>query len=187
MKSEVFVSQVKNSDLEILHGDVHKLKAISAEYEALGGASLMDRFQELVSKCRSLEMDNGILQAFNEKDQARIVQLDAHNSELARKLSNMEDYHQIKRDLAVANSKLSQLTGDSNSHDAVVSSLHEDFLRLQREHSSLQMELLMERKKSERLMVSIEVLELDLKSSHQNINSLAPDLEILKFEVFVIF
>lgn len=182
LKSEVYVTQVKNSDLEILHGDVHKLKAIAAEYEALGGASLMDRFQELVSKCRSLEMDNGILQAFHEKDQARIVQLDAHNSELARKLSNMDDYHQIKRDLAAANAKLSQLTGDSNSHDAVVSSLHEDFLRLQREHSSLQMELLMERKKSERLMVAVEVLELDLKRSDQNINSLAPDLEILKFE-----
>jgi chromosome segregation ATPase len=182
LKSENYSSRVKISDLEVLLGDVHKLKAIAAEYEALGGASLLDRFQDLVAKCRGLEMDNGILQAFRDKDEERIVQLESHNSELSRKLSGMDDYHQMKRDLAAANAKLLQLSGDSSSHDVVVSSLHEDYLRLQREFSSLQIELLMEKKKSERLLVTVEVLELDLKRSDQNVNSLAPDLEIMKFE-----
>lgn len=182
LKGENYASRVKIGDLEVSLGDVHKLKAVAAEYEALGGASLLDRFQELVAKCRGLEMDNGILQAFHDKDEERIVQLEAHNSELSRKLSSMDDYHQLKRDLAAANAKLLQLSGDSNSHDIVVSSMHEDYMRLQREFSSLQIELLMERKKAERLLVTVEVLELDLKRSDQNVNSLAPDLEITKFE-----
>lgn len=182
LKSEVHAARVRTNDLEFSLSDIHKLKAVAAEYDALGGPSLMDRFQELVTNCRSLELDNGILQAFREKDAERIVQLEAHNSELARKLSSMDDYHQIKRDLAAANSKLMQLTGDSSSHDVVVSGMHEDYLRLQREYSSLQIELMMERKKTERLLVTVEVLELDVKRSDQNLNSLAPDFEILKFE-----
>ena len=182
LKSENYASRLRTNDLEISLGDVHKLKAIAAEYEALGGDSLLDRFQEVVAKCRSLEMENGILQAFHDKDEERIVQLESHNSELTRKLSSMEDYHQIKRDLAATNARLLQMSGDSNSHDVVVSSMHEDYLRLQREFSSLQIELLTERKKAERLLVTVEVLELDLKRSDQNVNSLAPDLEIMKFE-----
>jgi hypothetical protein len=182
LKSELHAARVRSNDLELSLGDIHKLKAIAAEYDALGGVSLLDRFQELVTKCRSLEVDNGILQAFRHKDEERIVQLDAHNKELVRKLSNMEDYHEIKRDLTAANAKLLQLTGDSSSHDAVVTGLHEDYLRLQREYSSLQFELMMERKKTERLSVTVEVLELDVKRSDQSINSLAPDFEILKFE-----
>ena len=182
LKSELHAARVRANDLEFSLGDIHKLKATAAEYDALGGASLLDRFQELVAKCRSLELDKGILQALREKDEERIVYLDAHNSELTRKLSNMDDYHEIKRNLAAANAKLLQLTGDSSSHDTVVSGMHEDYLRLQREFSSLQIELMMERKKNERLLVAVEVLELDLKRSDQTVNSLAPDVEILKFE-----
>jgi chromosome segregation ATPase len=182
LKGDLHVAEARSNDLEMSLGDIHRLKAIAAEYEALGGSSFLDRFQELVTKCRSLEMDNGILQAFHEKDQERIVQLDAHNSELARKLSSLDDYPQIKRELAVANEKLRELTGITGSHDVVVSTLHDDYLRLQREQSSSQIELLLERKKSERLMVTVEMLELDLKRSDQNLNLLAPDFEILKFE-----
>jgi len=182
LKSDLHVAEARVNDLEMSLGDIHRLKAIAAEYEALGGSSILDRFQELATKCRSLEMDNSILQAFHDKDQERIVQLDAHNSELARKLTSLDDYPQIKRELSVANEKLRELSGTAGSHDVVVSTLHEDYLRLQREQSSLQIELLLERKKSERLMVTVDMMELDLKRSDQSLNSLAPDVEILKYE-----